>query len=163
MESVHQKNEKPNEMSAAEEAQMESLFEKLKPNNSLRTVNEKIEKCEIQLEECGTDIDEIFIKLYGQPGHPISAIDQEEIIKTENARRKRAESMTNESREDEKPVENNRNGMHEIVHEDLIEHDSVSFEEAEVNLDAIFEDLELSENVETPTNWLGNFFPCSVV
>ena len=162
MESVHRKNEKANEMSAAEEEQMESLFEKLKPSDSLRTVNEKIEKCEIQLEECG-DIDEIFMKLYGQPGHPISTIEREETIKKENARRKRAESMTGESREDEKPVENNRNGMHEIVDEDLIENDSVIFEKAEVNLDAIFEDLESSENVERPANWLGNFFPCSVV
>ena len=150
-------------MSAAEEAQIESLFEKLTPNESLRTVNEKIEKCEVHLEECGADIDEIFIMLYGQPGHPISVIEQEEIIRKENATRERTESMTGESGEDGKPVENNRNGMQEIIDEDLIEHDSVTLEETEVNLDAIFEDLDSSENVKIPTNWLGNFFPCSVV
>jgi hypothetical protein len=159
MESVLRENGKTNVLSGAvEEAQMDST-----PNKPLRTVNENIEKCEIQLEECGADIDEIFIKLYGEPGQPISGIKQREILNKENAKRKRAEKMPSECTDDGKPVENSGKATCEMVDEDIIEQDSVIFEEAEMNLDAVFEDLESSENVETTTNWFGNFFPCSIV
>ena len=165
MEYTNREHGKTKEMSAVEVAQVESLFVKLKSRKSPVTVKENIEKCEIQLEECGADIDEIFIKLYGQPGHPISAEEQREIINKENARRKRAQRMSSENTDDGKAVEESGNTMFErvLVDEDTVEQDSVNFEETEVNLDDIFEDLESSENVETPTNWSGSFFSCTVL
>ena len=157
------------EMGAVEEAQIESLFEKLKTSNtSPKIVKENVEKCELQFEEAGADIDEIFTKVYGEPGQPISAEKQKEIINKENARRKRAERMSSSENKDEKIVEESGNTTSEmgLVDEDVIKRDTVNIEEAEIDwdkVDKVLEKLCSPENVETAANWFGGFFSCSVV
>jgi hypothetical protein len=165
MESIRREHGKIKEKNSVEEARVESLFEKLKSNKSSTIVQENIEKDEIPLEECGADIDEIFIKLYGQPSQTRSAEEQREIINKENGRRKRAERISSENTDDGKIVEENGNTMTEMVliDEDIIEQDSVTLEQAEVDWDNLFEDLDSSENVETPPNGSDSFLSCTIV
>lgn len=129
-------------------------------------VKENIEKCELQFEESGADIEEMFTKLYGEPGQPISAEEQRENINKGNARRKRAERVSGENMENEKTVEKSGNTTSEmdLIDEDVIKRDSVNVEEAEIDwdkIDKVLEKLCSPENVGTAAKWFGGL--CSVV
>lgn len=163
------------------EAQVESLFEKLKSSYSLKQVREEsIAKCEVQAEECDACIDEIFITLYGQPSRPISAEEQMEIFKKESVRRKRAERMNIESTDDGNLFQesgktsrqtgntasenrtsaaegkNTESGMVLPV-EALIQADTVVLEHAEIDWSDLFEDFQnLSDNEELDVDWSDN-------
>ena len=153
------------EMGAAEEAQIES-FKTLETSNKFpRVVKENVEKCEVQFEESGADIGELFTKLYGEPGQARSPEEQRKIINKENTMRKRAERMSSENTDDGKTVEENESivSTMDLIDEAVIKQDFVNFEQAEINWDDLFEHLNSPGSMETAAKWLGSFFSCNVV
>ena len=152
-------------ISAVVEARIES-FKKLETSSKLpRVVKENVEKCEVQFEESGADIDELFTKLYGEPGKARSPEEQRKIINKENKMRKRAERMSSENTDDEKTAEENESivSTMDLIDEAVIKQDFVNFEQAEIDWDDLFEHLNSPGSMKTSAKWLGSFFSCNIV
>lgn len=137
---------------ATNQAQIESLFDKLNFSMGKKMVVEgDISRSQLIGEESGENIDEIFIKLYGEPCKPISAEEQREIIE-----RKMLGAETPKSEEDfDLEVSNDRAKTKEAlveVQEDVVEPKTAPVEHAaEVNLDELFQEMENSKANEKPS------------
>ena len=132
--------------SAASQAQVESLFDKLNFSTGKKMVVEAdISKNELVAEESGENIDEVFIKLYGEPCKPICSEEQREIIQ-----RKMLGGETPKSEEAfDFEVSNGRAKTKEAlveVQEDVVEPKTAPVEHAaEVDLDELFQEMENSK------------------
>ena len=145
--------------------QIESPAESLSSNKSTKAIEENVEKCELQFEESGADIDEIFMKLYGKPGEPVRSEEQRRIVDMENARRKRAERISSESREDGNMVGEGGSivfGM-VLIDEGVIKQDHVIFGETEIDWDVLFATPGSSDSKPTETASASSFFSCTVL
>lgn len=153
MTAVYQENDEVNELNVVEQAQIESLFGKLRFNETKRiAVEDNILKSVVNLEESGGDIDEIFLKLYGEPSEPISIEEQGEILERERLHRKELDNRL-ETEEDTRAIntasDDNTKTEKALADEDIIESKTVTAEEAtEVDWDDVFDEMAKSEATE---------------
>ena len=151
------------EMSAVEEAQIESLFGKLRFSEARGlAVEDNISKSVLIAEEIGGDIDEVFVKLYGQPGKAIGIEEQRKILQRRTMDRQDCKELDDRQETQSNQIPGISNDKPESkrpkVDEYTIKPKTVSIENAaEVDWDSVFEEMGNSEadkqaSAETDSN-----------